>query len=222
MIGMAAIASAGAPPAARATLLVILAFLVGSLPFGLMIGRLVRGIDVRQHGSGNLGATNVLRTLGRGWGALTLLLDIGKGFLAVAWLPGCLGLGSVASGSPWPAVAAVAAVAGHVLTPFAGFRGGKGVATLLGAFLALAPLPALIGVLGFGITVAVSGFVSLGSLTLALLMPLATILWGPPAPLHECAVVAGALLAVLIAVRHRANLSRIAAGTESRVRGRKK
>jgi glycerol-3-phosphate acyltransferase PlsY len=210
MIGMAAIASAGAPPAARATLLVILAFLVGSLPFGLMIGRLVRGIDVRQHGSGNLGATNVLRTLGRGWG------------VAVAWLPGWLGLGSVASGSPWPAVAAVAAVAGHVLTPFAGFRGGKGVATLLGAFLALAPLPALIGVLGFGITVAVSGFVSLGSLTLALLMPLATILWGPPAPLRGYAVVAGVLLAILIAVRHRANVSRIAAGTESRIRGRKK
>jgi glycerol-3-phosphate acyltransferase PlsY len=195
-------------------------FLLGALPFALWVGRLVRGTDIREFGSGNLGATNALRVLGPFWGILTLCLDVGKGWVAVALLPGILGLGTVAEGSPWPLTAAIAAVLGHSFSPLAAWRGGKGVATSLGAFLALAPLAAGLAVVGFIVAVWVSGFVSLGSLVLTLIFPVAALFWGPPPPLRALVVGVGLLLALLVALRHRPNWARIKGGTETRFRWR--
>ncbi len=204
------------PSAVNLISYVVASYLIGSLTFALWIGKLVRGIDLRQHGSGNLGATNVLRMLGPLWGIITLLLDVGKGLAVVALLPGLLAIGSVSAGSPWIVIGAVGAVLGHMFTPFASFRGGKGVATSLGVFIALAPLAALSGVIGFVITVYICRWVSLGSMVLSILFPLVTCFSGPPAPLRYYVVVLGLILAVLVAVRHRANWSRIAAGKEAR------
>lgn len=201
-------------------LYVLLAFACGALPFALWVGRLVRDIDVRRYGSGNLGATNVLRILGPGWGLLTLVLDMGKGWIAVALFPTWVGLAGVSDGALWPVYGAVAAVVGHCVTPFAGFRGGKGVATSLGAFIGLAPLAALLGIVGFVVTVWISRFVSLGSMIMALIFPSAALLWGPPPPLRRYVIGLGIVLALLVAWRHRANWRRIAAGEEARFRWR--
>ncbi|MCK4304285.1 MAG: glycerol-3-phosphate acyltransferase [Candidatus Eisenbacteria sp.] len=202
--------------------LVLISFCLGALPFGLWIGRLGARIDIRQHGSGNLGATNVLRLLGPRLGITTLVLDVGKGWLAVALAPAWAGLGCVADGSPWPLLGGVAAVAGHILTPLAGFRGGKGVATSLGIFLALAPAAALLGVLGFVVCVWICRYVSVGSMTLAVIFPIATAFLGPPAPLRTYVVALGILLAGVLAWRHRINWARIAAGKETRFQWRSK
>lgn len=194
----------------------IASYAAGSLCFALWAGKVVRGIDLRHHGSGNLGATNVLRNLGPGWGFMTLLLDMAKGWIAVGFLPTLFGIGTVAAGSPWVVAGAVAAVLGHMFTPFAAFRGGKGVATSLGIFVALAPLAALAGVVGFVITVTICRWVSLGSLVLSILFPIIAWLAGPPAPLRYYVVGLGVLILLLVVLRHKANWARIAAGTESR------
>lgn len=198
-----------------------LAFLAGSIPFGLIIGRLVRGVDVRRHGSGNLGATNVLRVVGPGWGLLALLLDAGKGFAAVACLPVWMGLLArpgvpAASGSPWPLAASLAATAGHLFPPWTRFRGGKGVATALGAWTAIDPLSALCGVAGFLIAVAIWRIVSIGSQLMVALFPLATLAGGRVEPLGP-AVAAGLALALLVAWRHGANWRRLRRGEEPRL-----
>jgi len=206
----------------RVVLLLIFAFLLGSLPFGLWLGFLVRRIDVRAHGSGNLGAANVFRVLGPGWGLLTLLLDIGKGWVATALLSGCLGLGTVAAGSLYPLGGAAAAVAGHVFSPFVRWRGGKGVATAVGTFLALAPLAAIIGAAGFALTLAIARYVSVGSMVMALLFPVAAAFVGPPPPLRGWVVGLGLVLAAIIAWRHRANWVRVVQGKESKVAWRRK
>jgi len=203
-----------------AALYVFTAFLLGALPFALWVGRAARGIDVRRHGSGNLGATNVLRVLGPGWGLLTLALDVGKGWAAVALAPGWLGLPAASAGGAWPLAGCAAAVLGHMFTPLAGFRGGKGVAATLGGFIGLAPLAALAGAAGFVLTVAAWRYVSLGSLVMALILPAAAAWLGPPPPVRWAVVGLGAALAVLVAWRHRANWARIARGTESRFRWR--
>jgi acyl phosphate:glycerol-3-phosphate acyltransferase len=193
----------------------IAAYASGALCFALWAGKAVRGIDLREHGSGNLGATNVLRNLGPFWGIVTLLLDMAKGWVAVAIFPLIFGIGSVADGSPWVVAGAVTAVLGHMFTPFASFKGGKGVATSLGIFVALAPWAALAGVVGFVITVAICRWVSLGSLVLSILFPVCAWFAGPPEPLRYFVVGLGVLLLLLVALRHRANWVRIAAGTES-------
>ena len=203
------------PSAVLLIVLVLGAYVTGSLPFALWVGRL-RGVDLRHHGSGNLGATNALRVLGPVWGLLTLLLDVGKGYVAVTVFPGLLGLGTVSGGSLWPLVAALASVLGHVFSPWLRFRGGKGVATTLGAFFALSPWAALAGVAAFVVTVWIWRYVSVGSQVLAVTFTVSTALWGPPWPLRGYVLGLGVLLCVLIAWRHRANWARVAAGTESR------
>jgi glycerol-3-phosphate acyltransferase PlsY len=213
-------AAGGAQAVLPVALYLLAAFLLGSLPFALWIGRAVRGIDVRRHGSGNMGATNVLRLLGPGWGVATLALDVAKGWTAVALAPRWLGVPAVTAGGAWPLAGCVAAVLGHVISPLAGFRGGKGVAAALGGFIALAPVAALVAVAGFVAAVAASRYVSLGSLVMALAFPLAAAWLGPPAPLRWAVVTLGAALALLVAWRHRANWVRIAGGTESRFRWR--
>ena len=199
------------------------AFLAGSLPFGLVLVKLAGKGDVRAHGSGNIGATNVSRVGGKVLGIVTLLLDIAKGWLPV-WLARHGGL-------EWNAVALVAccAVLGHVFTPWLRFKGGKGVATALGAALALDPLWVVPSIALFAVVLVATRYVSLGSVLGAALMPVVMALRAPlvPAvrPWYDLALV-GLLLwtAVFLVViaKHHENIRRLFKGTESPLWGGRK
>lgn len=183
--------------------LILAAYLLGSVPTGYILGSLA-GVDVRKAGSGNVGATNVARVLGKGRGALTLMVDVGKGWLAV-FLALQLGVSL-----PWRTLVGIAVFLGHLYPIFLRFRGGKGVATALGVFLALAPgaTLALIGI--FALTVAVSRVVSLGSLSAALAAPIVFWLFDLP----PMVVAMGGFIGLMITWRHRSNVQRLLAGTE--------
>ena len=184
----------------------VIAYLVGGIPFGLIIVRLMTGADVRASGSGNIGATNVLRTTGRLAGVLTLLLDVGKGFACV-WLASVMTGGSEA----WMSAAAFAVMAGHAFPIWLQFRGGKAVATCVGAFLYLTPLPVLAVTILFVLLIASTGYLSLGSIVGAGLLPVACLIILHP----EWPVLAAATAAALLVIwRHRDNICRIRSGTE--------
>ena|SRR5579884_2424892 len=184
----------------------VVAYLIGGIPFGYLIVRFTTGRDVRSMGSGNIGATNVLRTTGRAVAVLTLLLDIGKGFLAV-WL-----MAQATYNSPlWMSAAALAVMAGHAYPVFLRFQGGRAVASFVGAFLYLTPIP-LLSVIGlFVIVVAVTRYISLGSIMAAGTFPFAVwLILHPPWVEVAAAIIAG----VFIVVRHGANIQRLRAGNE--------
>lgn len=184
----------------------VAAFLVGGIPFGLFIVRLKSGKDVREHGSGNIGATNVLRTSGTGAGVITLVLDAAKGLFAV-WLADTLTHGDVM----WMSATALAVLLGHAFSPYLRFKGGKAVATFLGAFGYLTPVPVLVVLLIFILVVATTRYLSLGSITGAALFPFACfIILHPEWPVLVAALGAG----VLIVWRHAGNIERIRAGNE--------
>lgn len=191
-----------------AAALVGLAYLLGSVAFAVLLVRLSTGKDIRTEGSGNAGATNVLRAHGKGLGLAVAALDIAKGALAV-WL-----VRLVTADPRYAAAAAFAAVLGHVFPLYYGFRGGKGVATAVGAFLVLAPWPTLVCVGVFVLIVATTRYVSLGSVVaMAVLPPVAGLLFHAPRPV----VIAAAATAVLIVLKHRDNLQRLAAGKERKL-----
>jgi glycerol-3-phosphate acyltransferase PlsY len=187
-------------------LAVVAAYLIGGIPFGLIIVRLMTGADVREAGSGNIGATNVLRTTGPLAGVLTLVLDAAKAWLAV-WLSDWLSGGSVL----WMSAAALAALAGHAWSIWIGFKGGKAVASFAGAYLYLTPLPLLAVVLLFVFVVAWTRYLSLGSIIAAGLFPVACwMILHPAWPVLVSALGA----AIIIVYRHRDNVVRIRAGGE--------
>jgi acyl phosphate:glycerol-3-phosphate acyltransferase len=187
---------------------VIAAYLLGSISFAVVLVRLVRGVDVRREGSGNAGATNVLRTSGKALAILTMLLDVGKGALAV------LVMRSITYDPRWLGAAACAAVLGHVFPIWFGFRGGKGVATAIGGFFVLCPFAVLAVVAAFVAVVAATRFVSLGSITAACLLPLTMrLLFGAP----DAEVAAAFATTALLLVSHRANIRRLLDGTERRL-----
>jgi glycerol-3-phosphate acyltransferase PlsY len=193
---------------------VLAGYVCGALPWGLWIGRLVRGIDIREHGSKNLGATNVYRTLGPGLGVMTLLLDIAKGAVPVGVVPGLAITRAFPGGHSWCAVTvAVAAVLGHVFTVFAGFRGGKGVATTVGVLLALSPLACLVFLVVFLATLLVTRYVSLGSVLGAIAFSV-SLAWLAPARWRDPVFAVGVLLAALVIVRHHENMRRLVRGDE--------
>ncbi len=186
-------------------LILVLAYLLGSIPFGVLLARLQK-VDLRTQGSGNIGATNVARVLGKKAGALTLLGDLAKGMLAVALADRLLG------DPAWVALAGLMALLGHLHSVFLGFRGGKGVATGLGIFLYLMPVAAGLSVTVFALALMASGFVSIGSIAAALFLPVAGVFQkAPPATLGLALV-----SAALIIFKHRDNISRLFAGTEAR------
>jgi glycerol-3-phosphate acyltransferase PlsY len=189
-----------------ALLAVAIAYLVGGIPFGYLLVRLKTGEDVRAKGSGNIGATNVLRTTGRAVAVATLLLDIAKGFFAV-WLAAKL-----TSDDPlWMSAAALAVMAGHAYPVFLKFRGGKAMASFVGAFLYLTPVPLVAALLLFVAVVAATRQISMGSIAAAGSLPLAVwLILHPPAPVLLASLAAGAF----IVYRHRSNIARIRAGTE--------
>ncbi len=186
---------------------IVVAYLVGGIPFGYLLVRWKTGEDVREKGSGNIGATNVLRTTGRAVAVATLLLDIAKGVLAV-WIADKL-----SGGSPvWMSVAALAVMAGHAFPVFLKFHGGKAVASFIGAFLYLTPVPMIAALLVFVIVVAATRQISMGSIVGAGSLPLATwLIEHPP----WIVILATLLAAVFIIYRHRANIERIRSGSES-------
>jgi glycerol-3-phosphate acyltransferase PlsY len=190
-------------------------YVSGSLPWGLWLGRAFRGVDVRTVGSRNLGATNVYRSLGPGLGIATLLLDVLKGALPVWLVPHHPWAAAFPGGAEWCRLAVgFAAVAGHVWSFFTGFRGGKGVATTVGVLLALAPLAFAVFVTVFVIVVAVTRYISLGSMLGAVAFVIALALG--PARAGRPTLVVGAALALLIIARHRENIRRLIRGEERR------
>lgn len=188
-------------------LAIVVAYLIGSIPFGYLLVRWKTGEDVREKGSGNIGATNVLRTTGRAVAVATLLLDIAKAVFAV-WVADKL-----SGGSPlWMSLGALAVMAGHAFPVFLKFQGGKAVASFIGAFLYLTPLPMVAALLVFVIVVAATRQISMGSIVAAGSLPLAAwLIEHPPFVVILAALVA----AVFVIYRHRANIDRIRSGTES-------
>ncbi|MGH7961100.1 MAG: glycerol-3-phosphate 1-O-acyltransferase PlsY [Candidatus Binatia bacterium] len=183
----------------------LLAYLCGSIPTGVLITRR-QGISLREVGSGNIGATNVARSAGRKAGLFTLLGDAAKGLVPVL-IVRFLGLGEAAL-----VCAAVAALLGHIFSPFLGFSGGKGVATGLGVFLGLAPQAILLALLFFLVTFALSRIVSLASLVATAVTPLLLFLLAYP----DGHIIAGTIIALLIILRHRENIVRLWNGQEPR------
>lgn len=191
----------------------LIAYLFGSTPFAWLAGRLLKGIDLREHGSGNLGATNVYRSLGAPAATLVLVLDAAKGALPTLFFHDVFG------GAPtlwWPIGYGLMAIAGHVRPYFGLFKGGgKGVATAGGVFAALAPIPFLASVVTFLAVVGASGYVSLGSLVGAVVLTLALLLErGAGSPLFRIAMA----VSVFVFWTHRANIVRLWRGQESRIR----
>ena len=191
-------------------LLILLAYLLGSIPFGLLLARMFAKADVRQAGSGNIGATNVARVAGALAGMLTLIFDTAKGAFGV-WLAGHF----TGHNAAMMMLAGIAALLGHCYPLWLGFKGGKGVAVALGVFLALSPFAALSALSTFILVVAVWRFVSLGSVAAAAVMPLLMyLLWAPPlAP--PLSIILGTLFATtLVIFKHRGNLRRLWDGSE--------
>jgi acyl phosphate:glycerol-3-phosphate acyltransferase len=191
----------------RAILALAVAYLVGAIPVGFVVARLFGLGDIREHGSGNIGTTNVLRTLGKGPAALTLLGDVAKGYVASA-VAGLLAAGD----DPTIAAAAALAVAGNCWSVFLGFHGGKGVATGFGAMLALVPWATVPAAVVWAAIVITFRYASLASVTAALTVPIgALVLYRPPR------FVAALAVAAIVLVRHRENIGRLLAGTERRL-----
>jgi glycerol-3-phosphate acyltransferase PlsY len=188
-------------------LAVLIAYLLGAIPFGFLLVKLTTGKDVRASGSGNIGATNVLRTTGRTTAVATLVLDIAKGFGAV------LLAGELTSNSPlWTSAAALAVMAGHSYPVFLRFKGGKAVASFIGAFLYLTPLPLLAAMLLFGIVVAGTRYISAGSIVAAGSFPLGVwLILHPELEILLASIIAGGF----IVYRHKSNMVRIHDGTEN-------
>jgi glycerol-3-phosphate acyltransferase PlsY len=185
---------------------ILIAYLLGAIPFGYLLTRLSTGKDVRSEGSGNIGATNVLRAAGRGAAIATMILDMAKGYAAV-WIAANLTDGSAG----WSADAALAVMVGHAFPIFLGFKGGKSVATFTGAFLYLTPIPALAGILVFVITVVVTRYVSAGSILAAATFPFGVWLIDH-ASLNV--ILAGVIGAAIVVYRHKDNMRRIRMGKE--------
>lgn len=205
-------------------LLLLAAYCLGSVPTSIIAGKTLRGIDIREHGSCNPGATNTFRVLGWKIGVVVGLVDIIKGFAAVVLLPPLI------PADPWVTeearrmLAGFAAVAGHVWTVFAGFRGGKGVGAAFGMFLGLAPVPSLIAAAAWALLTFGTGYVSLGSITAAVVLPLTVIalgIWRGDVPVPMAAL--STILGLLVIVRHKSNIVRLIRGEENRFgkRGRK-
>ena len=195
---------------------VVAAYILGAIPTGYLCGRLLKGIDIRQHGSKNMGATNVFRVLGKGPGIVVLLIDIVKGIVPTTLIANALGLND-------PLVLVLigtVAVAGHNWTVFLGFKGGKGVATTLGVLIGLAVQiagirPVLFLTLGAWLVLfLLSGYVSLASVAAAVALPVLMVAFNAPFPIKVMSI----LLCLFIVLRHRSNISRLINGQENRIK----
>ena len=198
------------------TIIFVAAYFLGSIPTGYLVAR-AKGVDIRTVGSGNIGATNAMRALGRPAGIFVLLIDALKGYAASAWL--CDGLlllpgVSLAEAETYRILAGIAAVLGHNYTCWLRFKGGKGIATSAGVYFALAPLAAGIALAAFILALLLTRYVSLGSIAAAVALP--TAVWCLPKNNLFLDIVT-TVLGVMAIYKHRSNIKRLMAGTESRV-----
>lgn len=190
----------------REIILVLACYIIGSIPFSLLVARVMAGVDIRVTGSGNVGATNVLRTLGPTGAIAALLGDALKGLLAT-WL------GFVIGGTVLAAICAVVVVIGHCYSIFLGFKGGKGVATSAGVMLYLMPKIIIVLLVTFVIIIALSRYVSLGSITVAALFPVMVIMFDHPGAY----IIMSIFIAIVVIYRHKENIERLRTGTESKI-----
>lgn len=197
----------------RALVAILLAYLVGSFPTGLVIGKLFFGKDPRQQGSKATGATNIFRVFGAKAAIPVVCIDVGKGALAVV-LAAWVGQNSALPREVLQIAGAVAAMVGHVFPVFAGFRGGKGVATGAGALIVMAPVAAIFCALGFLLVVGLTGIVSASSITAAIILPIALALGAQGSPPNPWLLGMGIAIAIFIVFTHRANIGRIMRGEE--------
>lgn len=198
-------------------LLLLCAYLAGSIPTSIITGKLLRGIDIREHGSRNPGATNTFRVLGKKIGIFVGAVDIFKGFFAARWLPVLLPSGDGITLENRMILAGIAVIAGHVWTVFSGFRGGKGVGTAFGVFIGLAPIPSLIALVVWCALTFGTGYVSLGSIAAATVLPLSVIILGMlRGDLSTPMVLISVIVCALVIVRHRSNIARLLRGEENR------
>ena len=200
----------------------ILAFGLGSIPFSFIIAKQVKGIDLRQHGSGNLGATNVFRTLGPGWGGLCLFLDMAKGAAAVGLMTWLVSTWPDSQPTPFHITpdlfrifAGVVAALGHTFSPFVNFHGGKGVATTAGAFAVLEPLAILAAIAAFLSMFLATRIVSVGSIAAAVVLPLAVVFFEwRSLETSKTIIVFVFIICGWVIFKHRANIARLRDGTE--------
>ena len=203
----------------------LLAFALGSVPFSFIIGKQVKGIDLRQHGSGNLGSTNVFRTLGPTWGIICLVLDMGKGAGAVALMTLMVNNLPETQATPFHITpdlfrifAGVAASLGHTFSPFVGFHGGKGVATTGGAFWVLEPFALMTTLVAFGAVFATTRIVSLASITAASVLPLAVFFFEMNSlDTSKTIIIFTTLICGYVLFKHRGNIARLRDGTEGQI-----
>jgi glycerol-3-phosphate acyltransferase PlsY len=190
----------------------VASYLLGSIPTSLIVSRYIARIELRHMGSGNLGATNVYRVLGWKYAIPVFILDAAKGVIPVA----IFGYQTTALGTRWtPIVMGIAAILGHVFSLFASFKGGKGVATTCGVVLALAPIPTAVSLAVWGVLSGVTGYVSVGSIIGSSIFPIVAWIVYPG---DTILTGAGLLMAGFLVFNHRANIARLRAGTESRIR----
>jgi len=198
---------------------IILSYLIGSIPTSIIIAKITRGIDIRKYGSGNAGFTNVARVLGWKPAVIVLAIDLFKGFAVTFWLPGIFTLPDGLEPVISQILCGTAAVIGHIWTLFASFKGGKGVLTALGMFLALLPLPTFVCAAVAGLLMYIFRYVSLGSITGGICLPLIT---GAQKYIFRIQIpdvlfIFSILIACLIIYTHRTNIKRLLNGTETKI-----
>ncbi len=193
---------------------IMTSYIIGAIPFSYILGRLFKGIDIREYGSGNVGATNLIRSAGKLPGLIALLLDMLKGFVAVIFISGFFYSPEALLSLPlFKCMLGFSVVCGHIWTVFLKFRGGKGVATAIGVFIGLAPLVMALGLCVWGLFTLIFRYVSLSSMVMVISLPLIMFVLNKP---KEYIVFAG-LLAVFIIYKHRTNILRLLNGTEYKV-----
>ena len=196
-------------------IIVLVAYLLGSIPSSVWIGKIFYGIDVREHGSGNAGTTNTIRILGYKAGIPVFIIDALKGWLAVFLTKIIFGyFPSMEMPEYMPIVSAVAVVLGHIFPVFAGFRGGKGVATLLGVGFGLIPIPALIALAIFMVVLFSFGYVSLASIIATITLPVVTYFFVMPD--NILLLILTIAVAIFVPITHRQNIKRLMNGTENK------
>jgi len=192
----------------------VAAYIIGSIPTAYIFGRVFKGIDIREYGSGNVGATNVFRVIGKGPGIIVLIIDIIKGFICATYLAsGFLYLAPVTRPELYRILVGLSAIAGHNWTLFLKFKGGKGVAASAGVVIGLIPKIFWLGFMVWLITFFITGFVSLSSIVAVISVPIFTLAFGEPAEI----VIFMCILCLIIVYKHKPNIKRLARGEEKRI-----
>ena len=203
---------------------IIISYLLGSIPTSIITGKVLKGIDIREHGSGNAGGTNVFRVMGWKPGVFVMLVDAFKGFVATYWIAQLAFNIAIISNDSVQLWCGTAAILGHIWTIFAKFKGGKGVGTAAGMLVALYPLALLICLIVFALVFAITKTVSLGSMSAAITLPIVLTLFkfGLDKPVSNVLYIFGFFAALLIIFTHRSNIKRLLAGEENKFKKKSK